>query len=74
MLLKDKSVWCGVLLLVCNYPQKVSDTQPCRCYPGVGDLDASDDEDTVLLENPAYENLMRKCLKVHRFASASSVH
>ena len=42
--------------------------KPCRCYPGVGDLDASDDEDTVLLENPAYENLMRKCLKVHQFS------
>ena len=37
---------------------------PCRCYPGVGDLDASDDEDTVLLENPAYEDRMRKSLKV----------
>ena len=31
----------------------------------MGDLDASDDEDTVLLENPAYENFMRKSLKVH---------
>ena len=39
----------------------------CRCYPGVGDLEASDDEDAVLLENPAYENFMHKGLKVGHF-------
>ena len=30
----------------------------------MADLDASDDEDAVLLENPAYENFMLKGLKV----------
>ena len=34
----------------------------------MGDLDASDDEDAVLLENPAYENCMHKGLKVRHFS------
>ena len=46
----------------------LSATSLCRCYPGVGDLDASDDEDAVLLENPAYENCMQKGLKVCHFS------
>lgn len=36
----------------------------------MGDLDASDDEDAVLLENPAYENFMHKSLKVRHFSYA----